>query len=184
MNKFLNIPNTLTLLRISIIPIFIIVFYVPWKFHYIASSLIFIVASFTDYLDGYLARKLRQESAFGKFLDPVADKLIVAVALVLLAEEQANMWFTIPAVIIVCREIVVSALREWMADIGKSNNLAVSWISKLKTTSQMVAICMLLAIPPSFSSIIIIAYCCLYLAVILTIWSMVLYLNSSRKNFF
>lgn len=183
MNKFLNIPNTLTILRISIIPIFIVVFYMPWNFHYLASSIVFIVASLTDYLDGYLARKLKQESAFGKFLDPVADKLIVAVALVLLAEEQANCWFTIPAVIIVCREITVSALREWMADVGSSSNVAVSWLGKLKTTAQMVAICMLLAIPPEFSNMLFMAYGCLYLAVILTIWSMLAYLWASRKNF-
>lgn len=183
MNKFLNIPNTLTILRISIIPIFIVVFYMPWDFHYLASSIVFILASLTDYLDGYLARKLKQESAFGKFLDPVADKLIVAVALVLLAEEQANCWFTIPAVIIVCREITVSALREWMADVGSSSNVAVSWLGKLKTTAQMVAICMLLAIPPEFSNMLFMAYGCLYLAVVLTIWSMLAYLWASRKNF-
>jgi CDP-diacylglycerol--glycerol-3-phosphate 3-phosphatidyltransferase len=183
MNKFLNIPNTLTILRISIIPIFIVVFYMPWDFHYLASSIVFILASLTDYLDGYLARKLKQESAFGKFLDPVADKLIVAVALVLLAEEQANCWFTIPAVIIVCREITVSALREWMADVGSSSNVAVSWLGKLKTTAQMVAICMLLAIPPEFSNMLFMAYGCLYLAVVLTIWSMLAYLWASRRNF-
>lgn len=183
MNKFLNIPNTLTILRISIIPIFIVVFYMPWDFHYLASSIVFVLASLTDYLDGYLARRLKQESAFGKFLDPVADKLIVAVALVLLAEEQANCWFTIPAVIIVCREITVSALREWMADVGSSSNVAVSWLGKLKTTAQMIAICMLLAIPPEFSNMLFMAYGCLYLAVVLTIWSMLAYLWASRRNF-
>ena len=183
MNKFLNIPNTLTILRISLIPIFIIVFYIPWKFHYAASSIVFILASVTDYLDGYLARKLQQESAFGKFLDPVADKLIIAVALVLLAEEQASCWFTIPAIVIVCREIAVSALREWMADVGNRTNVAVSWLGKLKTALQMIAICMLLAIPPSFSNMLFVAYICLYLAVILTIWSMIVYLWASRKSF-
>lgn len=183
MNKFLNIPNTLTILRISLIPIFIIIFYIPWKFHYAASSIIFILASVTDYLDGYLARKLQQESAFGKFLDPVADKLIIAVALVLLAEEQASVWFTIPAIVIVCREIAVSALREWMADVGARTHVAVSWLGKLKTALQMVAICMLLAIPPDFNNMLFVAYICLYLAVILTIWSMIIYLWASRKSF-
>ncbi len=184
MNKFLNIPNTLTILRISLIPIFIIVFYIPCQFHYWASSIVFMLASLTDYLDGYLARKLQQESAFGKFLDPVADKLIVAVALVLLVEEQSSVWFTVPAVIIVSREITVSALREWMSEVGKSASVAVSWLGKLKTISQMVAICMLLAIPPDFSErLLAAAYICLYIAVVLTIWSMLIYLWASRKSF-
>ena len=182
-NKFLNIPNGLTILRISLIPIFIVVFYIPWKFHYIASTIIFILASVTDYLDGYLARKLQQESAFGKFLDPVADKLIIAVALILLVEEHATPWFSIPAAVIVCREITVSALREWMADVGKSTHVAVSLLGKLKTALQMVAICMLLAIPSYASNMLLLAYGCLYLAVILTIWSMLIYLWASRKSF-
>ena len=182
-NKFLNIPNGLTILRISLIPIFIVVFYIPWKFHYIASTIIFILASVTDYLDGYLARKLQQESAFGKFLDPVADKLIRAVALILLVEEHATPWFSIPAAVIVCREITVSALREWMADVGKSTHVAVSLLGKLKTFLQMVAICMLLAIPSYASNMLLLAYGCLYLAVILTIWSMLIYLWASRKSF-
>ena len=182
-NKFLNIPNGLTILRISLIPIFIVVFYIPWKFHYIASTIIFILASVTDYLDGYLARKLQQESAFGKFLDPVADKLIIAVALILLVEEHATPWFSIPAAVIVCREITVSALREWMADVGKSTHVAVSLLGKLKTVLQMVAICMLLAIPSYASNMLLLAYGCLYLAVILTIWSMLIYLWASRKSF-
>ena len=182
-NKFLNIPNGLTILRISLIPIFIVVFYIPWKFHYIASTIIFILASVTDYLDGYLARKLQQESAFGKFLDPVADKLIIAVALILLVEEHATPWFSIPAAVIVCREITISALREWMADVGKSTHVAVSLLGKLKTVLQMVAICMLLAIPSYASNMLLLAYGCLYLAVILTIWSMLIYLWASRKSF-
>ena len=183
MNKFLNIPNSLTILRISLIPIFVITFYLPWKWHYIASTLVFILASLTDYLDGYLARKLKQESAFGTFLDPVADKLIIAVALILLVESHATRWFSIPAAVIVGREIVVSALREWMAEIGKRTNVSVSYLGKLKTTLQMIAICMLLAVPPNHSKIMIIAYIGLYMAVILTIWSMIVYLWAARKNF-
>ena len=183
MNKFLNIPNSLTILRISLIPILVITFYLPWKWHYIASTLVFILASLTDYLDGYLARKLQQESAFGTFLDPVADKLIIAVALILLVEEHATCWFSIPAAVIVGREIVVSALREWMAEVGKRTNVAVSYLGKLKTSLQMVAIVMLLAIPPDFGKIMMIAYASLYMAVILTIWSMIVYLWAARKNF-
>lgn len=185
MNKYLNIPNTLTILRISLVPIFIIVFYIPWKFNYIATSIIFILASLTDYFDGYLARKLKQESAFGRFLDPVADKLIVAVALVLLVQKNPTFWFTIPAIIIVCREITVSAFREWMAKVGKGINIAVCWLGKLKTFLQMVAVCMLLAFPPGSNDLrfMLIAYICLYIAVILTIWSMLVYLWVFKKHF-
>ncbi len=183
MNKFLNVPNTLTILRISLIPIFVITFYLPWKCHYIFSTVVFILASLTDYLDGYLARKLQQESAFGTFLDPVADKLIIAVALVLLVEEHATRWFSIPAAVIVCREIVISALREWMAEVGRRTHVAVSWLGKLKTSLQMVAITMLLAVPPDYSKIMLVAYGCLYLAVLLTIWSMLIYLWASRESF-
>ncbi|MGI9214656.1 MAG: CDP-diacylglycerol--glycerol-3-phosphate 3-phosphatidyltransferase [Gammaproteobacteria bacterium] len=185
MNKYLNIPNALTILRISLVPIFIFVCYIPWKFNYIAASIIFILASLTDYLDGYLARKLQQESAFGRFLDPVADKLIVAVALVLLVQKNSNFWFTIPAIIIVCREITVSALREWMAEVGKSTNVSVCWLGKLKTILQMTAVCMLLAFSTEFYNmwLNLIAYICLYIAVILTIWSMLVYLWASIKSF-
>lgn len=185
--KFLNIPNSLTLLRISLIPIFVILFYLPWKWHYLMSAGVFILASITDYLDGYLARKLRQESPFGTFLDPVADKLIITVALVLLVEEHANSWFSIPAAVIIGREIVISALREWMSEVGKRNNIAVSWVGKIKTSVQMIAIIMLLAIPPYFKHfeyIMLVAYVFLYIAVILTIWSMVTYLWAARNSFY
>lgn len=183
MHKFLNIPNSLTILRISLIPIFILMFYLPYKWHYMASTLVFLLASLTDYLDGYLARKLQQESAFGTFLDPVADKLIIVVALILLVEEHASCWFSIPAVVIICREILISALREWMADVGKRTHVAVSWLGKIKTSLQMVAITVLLAFPAQFNQIILIAYVSLYLAVILTIWSMLAYLWAARKSF-
>ena len=116
-------------------------------------------------------------------MDPVADKLIIAVALILLVEEHATRWFSIPAAVIVGREIVVSALREWMAEVGKRTNVAVSYLGKLKTSLQMLAIVMLLAIPPDFGKIMIIAYGSLYMAVILTIWSMIVYLWAARKNF-
>lgn len=183
MNKFLNIPNCLTIFRISLIPIFIIMFYLPYKWHYIASTLVFILASLTDYLDGYLARKLKQESAFGTFLDPVADKLIIVVSLILLVEEHACYWFSIPAVVIVCREIIISALREWMAEVGKRTHIAVSWLGKIKTSLQMFAITLLLVVPPQFNKVTLVAYVGLYLAVILTIWSMVAYLWAARKSF-
>src|SRR6476660_8095219 len=120
-----SIPNLLTLLRISLIPIFVLVFYLPFEWHYIASAIIFAIAAATDWLDGYLARKLQQVSPLGAFLDPVADKLIVAVALVLLVQSHASAWLAIPSAVIVGREIVISALREWMAELGKRQRVGV-----------------------------------------------------------
>ena len=115
----MNIPNLLTVLRVLLIPVFILLFYLPFDWSYWAASGIFALAAVTDWFDGYLARRLEQSTPFGAFLDPVADKLMVAVALVLLVEEHANIWLTLPAAIIIGREIVVSALREWMAELGE-----------------------------------------------------------------
>ena len=115
----MNIPNLLTVLRVLLIPIFILLFYVPYHWSYMAASTVFAIAAATDWLDGYLARRLQQSTPFGAFLDPVADKLMVAVALVLLVQVHANFWLTLPAAVIIGREIVVSALREWMAELGR-----------------------------------------------------------------
>ncbi len=122
----MNIPNLLTVLRVLLIPFFILLFYLPFHWSYLAASAVFTVAALTDWLDGYLARRLQQSTPFGAFLDPVADKLMVAVALVLLVGEHANLWLTLPAAIIIGREIVVSALREWMAELGARAQVAVS----------------------------------------------------------
>ncbi len=115
----MNIPNLITVLRVVLIPIFILLFYLPYQWSYMAASSVFAFAAATDWLDGYLARRLEQSTPFGAFLDPVADKLMVAVALVLLVQEHGNLWLTLPAAVIIGREIVVSALREWMAEIGE-----------------------------------------------------------------
>ncbi len=174
----MSLPNLLTLLRISLIPIFVIVFYLPFQWSYMASAIIFLIAGITDWLDGYLARKLNQTSPLGEFLDPVADKLIVAVALVLLVQSHASILLAIPAAIIVCREIVISALREWMAELGKRQRVAVSELGKIKTAGQMVAIILLLSQDPQAVSLIaIIGYILIYAAAILTLWSMVIYLR-------
>ena len=146
-----NIPNLLTLLRVLLIPVFILLFYLPFEWSYLAASAVFAVASLTDWLDGYLARRWEQSTPFGAFLDPVADKLMVAVALVMLVEEHASFWLTLPAVIIIGREIVVSALREWMAELGARAQVAVSNLGKWKTTAQMVALVILIANPPQVS---------------------------------
>ncbi|MFC3606777.1 CDP-diacylglycerol--glycerol-3-phosphate 3-phosphatidyltransferase [Stutzerimonas tarimensis] len=175
----MNIPNLLTVLRVLLIPLFVLLFYIPVHWSYLAASAVFTVAAVTDWLDGYLARKLEQSTPFGAFLDPVADKLMVAVALVLLVEEHSNLWLSLPAVIIIGREIVVSALREWMAELGARAQVAVSSLGKWKTAAQMVALVILLANPPVMSYWVGTGYGLLIVAAILTLWSMVRYLAAA-----
>jgi CDP-diacylglycerol--glycerol-3-phosphate 3-phosphatidyltransferase/cardiolipin synthase len=175
-----NIPNLITWLRILLIPVFVAVFYLSENtlsphLKNLLSMSVFILASLTDWLDGYLARKLNQNSAFGAFLDPVADKLMVAAALIVLVElGRAN---AIIAFIIIGREITISALREWMAQLGESKSVAVSMIGKIKTTFQMVAISMLLYHEELFAiDVKLIGTWLLYIAALLTLWSMGYYL--------
>ena len=175
-----TIPNILTMMRILAIPIIVLVYYLPFEWKYLAAAALFAGAAFTDWLDGYLARKWEQSSALGAFLDPVADKLMVAVALVLLVESHASAWLAVPALVIISREITISALREWMAEVGKRASVAVSNVGKVKTFAQMTAITGLLARPPSFEDpIVILAYGVLYIATGLTLWSMVVYLRAA-----
>lgn len=175
-----SIPNLLTLVRISLIPIFVLLFYLPFSWAPMATAIVFAIAAITDWLDGYLARKLKQFSPLGEFLDPVADKLIVAVALVLLVQAHGSALLAIPAAIIVCREIVISALREWMAEVGKRRTVAVSSIGKIKTAGQMFAIILLLSQDPNKISLItIFGYILIYAAAALTLWSMVGYLRAA-----
>lgn len=178
----MNLPNTLTWLRIALIPLFVGVFYLPdgllrpQQINYIATSL-FALAAITDWLDGYLARRFNQMSAFGAFLDPVADKLMVAAALIVLVDlNRANVYV---ALIIIGREIAISALREWMARIGKDRSVAVSFVGKLKTTVQMLAILLLLFHEPllGFSHTQILGRWLLDIAAFLTLWSMAHYLR-------
>jgi len=176
----LGIPNIITIMRIFLIPVFVVCFYLPVAYVDLMTAGIFFFACATDWLDGYLARKLNQVSRFGAFLDPVADKLIVAVALVLIVGDFGSIWVTIPAVIIVGREIMISALREWMAEIGKRANVAVSQVGKLKTALQMSAILVLLANPSDLTkSWVILGIVMMYLAATLTIWSMLVYLRAA-----
>jgi CDP-diacylglycerol--glycerol-3-phosphate 3-phosphatidyltransferase len=175
----MNIPNLLTVLRVLLIPCFILLFYMPFSWSYWAASGVFACAAVTDWLDGYLARRLEQSTPFGAFLDPVADKLMVAVALVLLVAEHTNLWLTLPAVIIIGREIVVSALREWMAELGARAHVAVSNLAKWKTAAQMVALIVLLANPPTFTAWVILGYVLLMISAVLTLWSMVQYLMAA-----
>ena len=177
----LNIPNTLTWARIVMIPIFVGIFYLPDALMPIASknlvaTVIFVAAAVTDWFDGYLARALGQTSAFGAFLDPVADKLMVAAALILLV--QLARVDALIAVVIIGREITISALREWMARVGKSASGAVAYVGKLKTTAQMVAIPLLLFNAPLYGIDMRIAgNILIYVAAALTLWSMGYYLH-------
>jgi len=176
----MNIPNSLTLFRIVLIPVLVALFYWPAAHTYFLTAAVFAVAAGTDWLDGYLARKLGQSTPLGAFLDPVADKLMVAVALALLIERYDAAWFTIPAVIIIGREIVISALREWMAELGKRTSVAVSYLGKVKTTAQMVAIFGWLLVSPDSDGYLYYAnIVLLYTAALLTLWSMVIYLHAA-----
>jgi len=175
----MNIPNLLTVLRVLLIPCFILLFYMPYQWSYLAASTVFAIAAATDWLDGYLARRLEQSTPFGAFLDPVADKLMVAVALVLLVQEHANIWLTLPAAVIIGREIVVSALREWMAELGARAQVAVSNMGKWKTAAQMLALVILLANPYAFTFWVFLGYGLLIVAAGLTLWSMQQYLRAA-----
>jgi len=176
-----NIPNTLTLMRIGLVPVFVLFFYMQADWTNVAAALVFLLAAVTDWFDGYLARRLNQTSAFGAFLDPVADKFMVAVALVLLVDinptPYASFYMSLAAIIIIGREITISALREWMAEMGARNSVAVSIIGKVKTTAQMTALLLLIyAQPIAGLPTITIGFILLYIAVGLTLWSMVDYL--------
>lgn len=177
----IKIPNLLTLLRIVLIPVFVLVFYLPYSWAPYWAGFIFALAAVTDWFDGYLARRLDQQSPFGAFLDPVADKLMVAVALVMIVEAYANPLITIPAIIIIGREIVISALREWMAELGKRGSVAVSYVGKVKTTLQMAAIFFLVLAQPG-STLAWAAIVTLYVAAALTLWSMIEYLKAAWSD--
>ena len=176
-----NIPILLTWLRIVLIPLMIGIYYVPdaWLFGVgrdVAAMLVFIIASLTDWLDGYLARRWNETSAFGAFLDPVADKLVVAAALIMLV--QLVRLDAILAAIIIGREITISALREWMAQIGAHKSVAVSMVGKIKTVAQMVSIPMLLYHAPiNGFDVQRIGTWLIYVAAVLTLWSMGYYMR-------
>lgn len=199
-----TLPNNLTIARIVMIPLFVAIAYIPPALgigvpaipaipdnaiarlgmleysdnmlrHFLL-TFVFILAALTDWLDGYLARKLNQSSAFGRFLDPVADKLMVAAALIVLVQWHPNIVMAISAIVIISREIAVSALREWMAELGNRTSVAVSYVGKLKTTFQMIAIIVLLL---NWESLETLGYALMVVAVILTLWSMMIYLRAA-----
>ena len=173
----MNLPNIITFARILLIPVFVFLYFLGTPLGNFLSGLFFGVAAFTDWLDGYLARRLNQTTPFGAFIDPVADKLIVVSALVVLLASHHTLLLTVPALIIVGREIVISALREWMAEMNRSGMVKVGVLGKVKTAVQMTAIALLLVATPGLISFWSIAgYILIYVASFLTVWSMVKYL--------
>ncbi len=176
----MNIATFFTVLRVLAIPIFIIIYYSNIPGNNLIAAAVFILASLTDWLDGYLARKLNQCSDFGAFLDPVADKLLVTITLVVLAANYTSLWFVAPAAIMVAREVLISALREWMSRNNHGDMVAVSYIGKLKTTVQMFAIIVLLvANPDNINLLFVIGYVLIYISAVLALWSMYSYLKNS-----
>ena len=176
----LNFPTYLTLFRLALIPLFVVVFYLPITYSPEITTFIFFIASITDWFDGYLARKWNQTTPLGAFLDPVADKVLVAVAFVCLVEYYHTWWITIPICIMIAREIIISALREWMAELGKRTSVAVSIWGKIKTTAQMLALGGMLWRQSDLMETL--AFILLYIAAALTIWSMLQYLKASKGN--
>jgi CDP-diacylglycerol--glycerol-3-phosphate 3-phosphatidyltransferase len=176
----MNVPILLTYIRIFLIPTIVIAFYFPGSFGHVLATIIFACAAMTDWLDGYLARNLNQATKFGMFLDPVADKLIITIALILIVAETGKAYIAIPAAVIIGREIIVSSLREWMAEIGKKTSVAVCRVAKIKTTLQMFAVGSLLLHYPAFGNkFLILGVILLYLAVGMTLWSMYMYLKTA-----
>ena len=175
-----TLPTAITLFRIALIPLFVIVFYLPFSWANIAATAIFVVAALSDWVDGYLARSMQLESSFGAFLDPVADKLMVVVIIVLLVQANPSIYVALPSVVIVAREISISALREWMAQLGSSTTVKVSFIGKSKTVLQMVALGMMIFSEPFMGlPIFDIGLVTYYVAAILTIMSMAIYLRAA-----
>lgn len=176
----LNLPNILTWIRIATIPVFVYCFFSDIDYARPIAGLLFGFAAITDLLDGYAARKLGLTSKFGAFLDPVADKLMVTIALVLLVQGDPRVTVAMIAVVIIGREITVSALREWMASVGERAQVAVSWMGKMKTTFQMFGIAfMVYELPILGVPIYVTGYWLLIIASVMTLWSMIAYLRAA-----
>lgn len=176
----LTLPTALTLGRILLLPVLVVLFYIPYEWSRPAAALVFLVGALTDWLDGYLARRLDQQSAFGAFLDPVADKIMVAIVLVMLVQSNPELWMALPAMVIISREIVISALREWMAESGHRALVAVNVLGKFKTIAQMVALLLMLYQEPILQlPTFTVGVVLLYIAALLTLYSMIEYLRAS-----
>ncbi len=179
----MNLPLYLTLARIFMIPLVILSYYfIPNVGHQVA-AIVFVLAAITDYLDGYLARRNKQVTRLGAFLDPVADKLLVAASIVMLVGEHYSPHLVLPAMVIIGREITISALREWMSEIGKRRSVAVSYVGKIKTALQMAALIVLLWYTPGQPLFILNAgEYMLFAAAALTLWSMIVYLKAAWQD--
>ncbi|MEX2495654.1 MAG: CDP-diacylglycerol--glycerol-3-phosphate 3-phosphatidyltransferase [Woeseia sp.] len=175
-----NLANTLTWIRIAAIPVIVYCFFSAFEYARPIAAVVFAIAAITDLLDGYVARRLGQTSRFGEFLDPVADKLMVAIVLVLLVQSDDRVVVALTAAIIIGREITVSALREWMASIGERSNVAVSQGGKIKTTLQMVGIGMMVYEHPTLGiEVYEVGFALLLVAAGMTLWSMIVYLRAA-----
>ncbi len=184
----MNLALYLTWLRILAIPVVVFIYFMPFHFSHPLASVLFALAAFTDWLDGYLARALNLTTPLGAFLDPVADKLLVATSLVLVVDAHLIPFVAVPSMIIIGREITISALREWMAEIGQRKHIAVAFIGKVKTAVQLIAVILLLWVSKhSPHSLIYLSVFAIWVAALLTIWSMINYLQFAwhdllRKN--
>ncbi|MCY4199203.1 MAG: CDP-diacylglycerol--glycerol-3-phosphate 3-phosphatidyltransferase [Gammaproteobacteria bacterium] len=176
----MNLPNALSLTRLAAVPLLVLAYLLPFGWSGYLAAGIFTLASFTDLLDGYLARKLGQESSLGAFLDPVADKVLTSIALVLLVGGYDTLLMTLPGIIIIGREVLVSALREWMAEMNRRGIVRVSVLGKVKTGMQMLAIIILLFAEPRLDqTLALIGYGLLVVSVVLTLWSLQQYLRAA-----
>jgi CDP-diacylglycerol--glycerol-3-phosphate 3-phosphatidyltransferase len=176
----LTLPTLLTLFRIVLIPVMVLVFYAPFRGANIAASAIFIAAALTDWLDGWIARKYGLHSAFGEFLDPVADKLMVAVTLFLIVQDNPTVPLAMMSAVIVGREISISALREWMAEIGERARVRVAGVGKVKTIAQLISIVVLLYQKDLDGvGLFHVGEVLLGVAAALTIWSAYVYLRAA-----
>lgn len=175
-----NLPICLTLIRVAAIPFLVLVFYLPISAAPWLSAALFALAAITDWLDGYLARRWDQTSAFGAFLDPVADKVLVAVALIVLLQADPRPLLAVAVAVIIGREITISALREWMAELGQRTSVAVTQVAKFKTATQMTAIVLML-LRRSYAGLPVyeVGFAFLMIAAVLTIWSMAMYLKAA-----
>lgn len=178
----MTIPNMLSFFRLGLLPVLYVVFYSHFPYHYAACSGIIILIGLSDFLDGYLARRLNQMSRFGAFIDPVADKIAVAMAYILVVELHQNMWVTLAAIVIIGREISISALREWMGTEGKGVTIPVSQLGKWKTTLQMWSVGgLFLAVDLDYFPFSVFIYLCLFVATGLTVISMIDYFGNAWK---
>lgn len=180
----MNLPTLLTLLRIFLIPLVVACYYFPVHWAHSLAAIIFLLACITDWLDGFIARRFGLTTRLGAFLDPVADKLLVAVVLVIVVGENIFPGLAVPAAVIVGREVAISGLREWMAEMGKRTSVAVSFVGKIKTSVQMVALILLLwYVPGSNQWVLWLGVVCLWIAAVLTLWSMIVYIKLAWPDF-